>query len=39
MDRLLRKYERQENQVELEKELVLKDLEKLRTKIEQVNKK
>jgi hypothetical protein len=37
MDRLLRKYERQENQVELEKELVLKDLEKLRTKIEQVN--
>jgi hypothetical protein len=39
IDRLLSKYDRQENRVELEKELVLKELKILRDKIEQVNKK
>jgi len=38
VDRLLSKYDRQENQVEFEKELIVKELKILRDKIEQVNK-
>ncbi len=38
IDKLLGKYDRQENQVEFKKEKVLKDLKDLRDMIEQVNK-